>query len=323
VKNQNPKAERREEIRNPKAEGRKKSEIRTPKSETRSKVSADGTAPYFGFRPSAFFRISDFGLRISVLTLLLLAAYCTFAATTNLPSEEPIPRLRPPRGEIAPTFWEQNGMWIIAVAVVVLGAVAFAVWWLTRPKPALPVPPDVQASKALESLRQEPEDGAVLSQISQLLRHYVVAAFALPPGEMTTADFCRSIAEQGRLGEELSAELGDFLRSCDQRKFAPPSQVAARILPAVEGGILPPGSASESPDAQTTSTPLPPGRMPGSTAGRMPAATAQDGAPTVGAVAQALKLIELAEARRAQLPPAPESTPAPHGPRAYRGAAKD
>ena len=45
--------------------------------------------------------------------------------------------------------------------------------------------------------------------------------------------------------------------------------VAAGILPAVEGGILPPGDGHES----SGPTAIPPGRMPGSTAGRMPAAT--------------------------------------------------
>ena len=49
-------------------------------------------------------------------------------------------------------------------------------------------------------------------------------------------------------------------------------QVAAGILPAVEGGILPPG-----PELQCCGTALPPGKTPGSTAGRMPAATAQGG----------------------------------------------
>jgi Flp pilus assembly protein TadD len=48
--------------------------------------------------------------------------------------------------------------------------------------------------------------------------------------------------------------------------------VAAGILPAVEGGILPPGGA---PGACGTA--FPPGKMPGSTAGKMPTATAQDG----------------------------------------------
>ena len=48
--------------------------------------------------------------------------------------------------------------------------------------------------------------------------------------------------------------------------------VAAGILPAVEGGILPPGPALE-----WRRTAIPPGKMPGSTAGRMPAATGQSG----------------------------------------------
>ena len=53
--------------------------------------------------------------------------------------------------------------------------------------------------------------------------------------------------------------------------FKPSEQipVAAGILPAVEGGILPPGPALEG-----RGTAIPPGKMPGSTAGRMPAATA-------------------------------------------------
>ena len=87
------------------------------------------------------------------------------------------------------------------------------------------VPPEVQARQALEPLRQQPEDGALLSRVSQILRHYVAAAFDLPPGELTTAEFCRAIAGHGRIGPELSAALSDFLRQCDQRKFAPPAPV--------------------------------------------------------------------------------------------------
>jgi iron(III) transport system substrate-binding protein len=55
--------------------------------------------------------------------------------------------------------------------------------------------------------------------------------------------------------------------------------VASGILPDVEGGILPPGPAPASPKAPESSTRTesstshPPGRMPGSTAGKMPAAT--------------------------------------------------
>ena len=221
------------------------------------------------FGHSSFLRHSSFVIRHCSAALLLIAAHPSLAATNAL-TEEPIPRLRPPRGEIPPTFWEQNGIWIILAGVVLLGVIAFIAWWLLRPKPVVAVPPDVQARSALESLRQKPEDGAALSQVSQILRHYVNAAFGLPPGEMTTADFCQAVADQGRLGAELSAALADFLRKCDERKFAPPSPVAAGILPAVEGGILPPGTAPESFTVTATPTPIPPGRMPGSTAGCPP-----------------------------------------------------
>jgi hypothetical protein len=100
---------------------------------------------------------------------------------------------------------------------------------------------------------------------------------------MTTTDFCHAITDQGRLGNEVSAAMSDFLRACDQRKFAPAGEVAVGILPA---------------------------------------AAASGAAPGLDAVAQALKLIELAEARRAQLPPLEPALPAPQGPRAYRGASK-
>jgi hypothetical protein len=52
-----------------------------------------------------------------------------------------------------------------------------------------------------------------------------------------------------------------------------PNDVAAGILSAVEGGILPPGPARELSTPVKFSTSFPPGRMPGSTAAKMAAAT--------------------------------------------------
>src|SRR5882724_13624591 len=51
------------------------------------------------------------------------------------------------------------------------------------------------------------------------------------------------------------------------------ASVAAAILAAVEGGILPPGPEVRNGSDFSSHTPFPPGRMPGSTAGKMPAAT--------------------------------------------------
>jgi hypothetical protein len=167
-------------------------------------------------RPSAF--------RIwTILCVLgLLAPQALFAAATNSLDPDAIPPLRPPHAEIPPTFWDQYSAWIILGGVLLLALFCVAAWFLTRPKPPVIVPPEAQARQALEPLRQQPEDGVLLSHVSQILRHYVTAAFNLPPGELTTAEFCRVIAGHGPIGNELSAALNDFLRQCDQRKFSPP-----------------------------------------------------------------------------------------------------
>jgi len=181
------------------------------------------------------------------LCLWLVATQSLLRAATNAAGPDEIPRLRPPHAEIPPTFWEQYSLWVVLLGALVLAMVCVSVWLLLRPRPPEVVPPEVQARQALEPLRPQPEDGALLSRISQVLRHYVTAAFNLPPGELTTTEFCRAMAASS-MGTELSAALGEFLRQCDQRKFSPP----------------------------------PP-------------------APPLSAVAQALKLVELAEARRAEL----------------------
>ena len=70
-------------------------------------------------------------------------------------------------------------------------------------------------------LLNRPEDGLVLSQVSQITRHYITEAFALPSGELTTAEFCRLMASHEGLGPELSGTISEFLRRCDERKFRP------------------------------------------------------------------------------------------------------
>ena len=222
--------------RNPKTEGRRKAEIRRPKSEEQS---ACGTCPppaaapgtltgctkfLFEFRISAFFRPSDFGLRISTPALwLLIPALPLLAATPT--STDAIHPLRPPHAEMPPTFWDQYSLWVILFGVLLLALVCAVAWVLTRPKPPMVVPPEVQARQALEPLRQQPEEGVLLSRVSKILRHYVAAAFGLPPGELTTAEFCRAIDGHAQIGPELSAALSEFLRQCDQRKFSPSAPV--------------------------------------------------------------------------------------------------
>ena len=167
----------------------------------------------------------DFGLWTLAAALWLLTSALPLLAAAPISSDDISP-LRPPHAELAPTFWEHYGVWVVIIGVLLLALVCGLAWLLTRPKPPVVVPPEVQARQALEPLRQQPEDGALLSRVSQILRHYVTAAFDLPPGELTTAEFCAMIATHSSIGPELSVALSEFLHECDQRKFSQSSPAA-------------------------------------------------------------------------------------------------
>jgi hypothetical protein len=210
-------------VRSPKSEIRRKSEDRNPNIGTGSSGTNPQPDTVFRLRISVFPRVSDFGLRILLFTLTLVAAQPIYAIVWKRPAADDIPRLRPPQAEIPPTFWEQHSLSVVILVVLGLAVIGLVIWMLVRPKPPVIVPPEVVARRALEPLRQQPENGLLLSQVSQILRRYVTAAFHLPPGELTTADFIRAITEQGKAGPELSGALREFLRQCDQRKFSPPA----------------------------------------------------------------------------------------------------
>ncbi|HEY9171623.1 MAG TPA: DUF4381 family protein [Verrucomicrobiae bacterium] len=147
---------------------------------------------------------------------LLLVALAAHAQRTN-----DIPPLRPPHPELPPRFWEQHGSWIVLLTCLLLALAAYAVWRWRRPKPLVIVPIEVQTRQELERLRSEPENGRTLSLVSRCVRRYVAVAFRLPVGEFTTAEFCRAVACQPEIGPELTEALCNFLRQCDERKFAP------------------------------------------------------------------------------------------------------
>jgi hypothetical protein len=157
-------------------------------------------------------------------------------AATNTSAGDDLARLRPPREEMPPTFWEQNQLPAILGSIVFLALVAVIVWLLTRPKPPVIVPPEIRAKQALDLLLTRPEDGIVLSQVSQILRRYSAEAFSLPPGELTTAEFCRLASGHEGMGPELASAVCEFLRRCDERKFtaSPPTAPMAAVANALK-----------------------------------------------------------------------------------------
>jgi hypothetical protein len=201
------------EFRNPKSQGNRSSQRAAPQYAVRHALRISR----FGFLSDFGFRISDFLLLSSIL---LVAVTTSHAASTN-----DIPPLLPPRGEILPSLWEQHGVLVVVAGILMAGLLGLAIWLLARPKPPVIIAPALLARQELDGLRQKPQDGALLSRVSQVFRHYVNAAFGLPPAELTTTEFCRLMESQDRVGPQLAGEMGSFLRECDQRKFAPPSQM--------------------------------------------------------------------------------------------------
>jgi hypothetical protein len=207
-------------------QGMTKSQFRSPKS------SANGRRIALGVRHSVFFRLSSFVIRLPgrsfgakaghfLPSLVICSLYSTrlLAATdTNIDN---IPPLRPPRAELPPSFWEEHGTSVLLCGIALLGFIFMAVWWLSRGRPQAVTPPEVQAREALELLRNRPEDGALLSRVSQILRRYVVQGFELPPNEVTTTEFCNLMAGAQKVGPQFAASISEFLRLCDQRKFEP------------------------------------------------------------------------------------------------------
>lgn len=156
---------------------------------------------------------------IAPLVILLAPA---LHAATNLISADEIPPLAPPRAEIAPGFWEQYSTWVILGALLLLLLAGALVWVLLRPKPPpVMTPPALEAQQQLKSLSAQVESGEVLSHVSRILRHYFSLTFGLPPAERTTTEFSRALATLPQVGSDLSGSVNDFLRQCDERKFAP------------------------------------------------------------------------------------------------------
>jgi hypothetical protein len=182
--------------------------------------------------------------------ILLLAIPRLFgqAATNELST------LVPAYGEMPPTFWEQHETTIIVGSFAMLAVVFLFLRAMLRPKTPVVLPPEVVARQALAKLQRQPEDGKVLSEVSQILRRYISVAFELPAAELTTAEFCTAIGANEKIGVEIAQTISGFLRECDERKFSSSPAVAplnavARALELVASAEARPSRSAPVPGA--------------------------------------------------------------------------
>jgi hypothetical protein len=164
------------------------------------------------------------------LASFLFLPFAAIAADTNA-----LPALAPAYGKLPPTFWEQHQTAIVIGGFLLILAQSLFLWkMLMRLQPSVE-PPENLARAALNRLLDEPEDGKLLSEVSQILRRHIGAAFQMRGAELTTSEFTAEILPHEKIGQELAGKISDFLRECDARKFAPEKNTAA--LDAVERAL--------------------------------------------------------------------------------------
>jgi len=126
------------------------------------------------------------------------------------------------------------------------------IWLRARPQPPILPPPAARARERLAPLLQTPETAAVLDDVSRILRHYLIGAYRLPAGEVTTGEFCAALAASPCIAPGPAQAIAGLLRECDEQKFSPartpvPLQVARRAWECIEA--LEPAAADPAPPA--------------------------------------------------------------------------
>jgi hypothetical protein len=162
------------------------------------------------------------GCSVFLITLF----FCVTKSVFGQSDTNALPKLLPPDEKMPPTFWEQQETAMLAGILILILLATAVVWKMLHPGPRPVLPPAAAAREALAKCRAQPEDGKVLSEISQILRRYAAATFHFPPGEFTTSEFCRYLERSEQVPPQLARVHSDFLRACDERKFSPAASSA-------------------------------------------------------------------------------------------------
>ena len=136
------------------------------------------------------------------------------------------PMLAPAYGELPLTFWEQHQAAILVAGFAFLGFALLSLTLWLRPQTEVILLPEVVARQALAKLQGRPEDGKLLSEISQILRRYIATVLKFPSAEMTTTECYAALSTNPAIGSELARAIASFLRECDNRKFSPAPSAA-------------------------------------------------------------------------------------------------
>lgn len=166
-----------------------------------------------------------------------------------LTSQDSVANPRDITGTIAlPERWSPWAIGLTAAAAALLLAGAwllYRTWRARRLRPAPPELPEVVALRALRALAER--DWIAMGQpreyyyrLSEIVRQYIEAKFALAAPEMTTEEFLAYLLRDRRALPYDVGRLGEFLEACDMVKYAalePGQAEATRALEAARAFI--------------------------------------------------------------------------------------
>ncbi len=141
----------------------------------------------------------------------------TLAAIQKAP--EPIPELRPPKGELGLATSNSiffTGALLFALIVLIVGRI----WKLRQPQPLLPGHSPL-ASFQREISQIPPDDPDQLDRAIHAVRRYVCDAYEIGSEGLTNEELIAEFADHPAARDESATALYDFLAGSDFLRFAP------------------------------------------------------------------------------------------------------
>jgi hypothetical protein len=139
--------------------------------------------------------------------------------------------LRPPRGPLPPVPTLTSGWLAVGAAGLLLG---LGIWRRRRLRSSPPLPPllpGTLARRSLAALQDRPETGALVTEVSQIVRLYLRAIIGRASEELTTEELLLALETHCRANPDTRHRLREFLHRCDAVRFAPaPSALPAALV---------------------------------------------------------------------------------------------
>jgi hypothetical protein len=142
---------------------------------------------------------------------------------------QPLETLAPDALPVVPPWSPPRWFWPAVAGAVVAPLLLVGAWWLSRPRPAASLTPRQRALRELAGLEDRLDQlgsESYHTQLSAIVRRFLVERYELPAEQQTTAEFLIGAPHALALSGDQRDTLMQILERCDLAKFAPVSATA-------------------------------------------------------------------------------------------------